>query len=115
MGILSRVINKRDVELDIDILPALVQSRCIIFFLQEKKGRLILAFYSGLHGSEIRYYIIVGIIIVRYIALPLMGIAVVKGAIHFGLVHSDPLYQFILLLQFAVPPAMNIGMLHTLL
>lgn len=53
--------------------------------------------------------LVVGIVVARYIALPLTGILIVKGAIHFGLVHSDPLYQFVLLLQFALPPAMNIG------
>ncbi|KAJ8641066.1 hypothetical protein MRB53_017760 [Persea americana] len=64
---------------------------------------------KGFRGSEIRVPIIIGIIVARYIALPLLGIAIVKGAIRFGLVHSDPLYNFILLLQFAVPPAMNIS------
>lgn len=53
--------------------------------------------------------IVAGIIVARYVVLPTVGILVVKGAIHFGLVHSDPLYQFVLLLQFALPPAMNIG------
>lgn len=66
---------------------------------------------KGLTGSGIQKSLLVGIIGVRYIALPLIGIAVVKGAIHLGLVQHDPLYQFVLLLQFALPPAMNIGML----
>ncbi|MCI34144.1 auxin efflux carrier family protein, partial [Trifolium medium] len=30
-------------------------------------------------------------------------------ATHLGLVQVDPLYQFILLLQYALPPAMSIG------
>ncbi|GMP32267.1 hypothetical protein CsSME_00006103 [Camellia sinensis var. sinensis] len=64
---------------------------------------------KGLRGSGIQLSLIVGIVAVRYIFLPLLGIIVVKGAIHFGLVHSDPLYQFILLIQFALPPAINIG------
>ncbi|KAF8406753.1 hypothetical protein HHK36_008845 [Tetracentron sinense] len=64
---------------------------------------------KGLQGSGIHATLIVGIIVVRYIALPLLGIVVVKGALYFGLVHSDPLYLFILLIQFALPPAMNIG------
>ncbi|XP_022771321.1 protein PIN-LIKES 3-like isoform X3 [Durio zibethinus] len=34
---------------------------------------------------------------------------IVGGAARFGFVHADALYQFVLLLQFAVPPAMNIG------
>ncbi|KDP24916.1 hypothetical protein JCGZ_24294 [Jatropha curcas] len=64
---------------------------------------------KGLKGSGIRWSLIVGILIVRYVLLPVMGVVTVKTAVHFGLVHSDKLYQFILLLQFAVPPAMNIG------
>lgn len=64
---------------------------------------------SGLKGSGIEGCVIAGIIAIRYIVLPLMGIVIVKGAVHVGMVHSDPLYQFVLLLQYAVPPAMNIG------
>ncbi|VFQ61480.1 unnamed protein product [Cuscuta campestris] len=65
---------------------------------------------KGLRGSSIDKSLIIGIIIVRYIALPIIGIAIVKGAIRFGLVvANDPLYQFVLYLQFALPPAMNIG------
>lgn len=64
---------------------------------------------KGLKGSGINLSLIVGIIVVRYILLPLSGILIVKAAISFGLIHSNPLYQFVLLLQYAVPPAMNIG------
>jgi predicted permease len=63
----------------------------------------------GLHGSGIQKSLVVGIVVVRYIALPLTGILIIRGAHQIGLVHPDPLYQFILLLQYAVPPAMNIG------
>lgn len=64
----------------------------------------------GLRGSEVQFSLMTGIIIVRYIALPLLGIAIVKGAVRLSLVSSsDALYQFILLLQYAVPPAVNIG------
>ncbi|KAL2334139.1 hypothetical protein Fmac_015352 [Flemingia macrophylla] len=63
----------------------------------------------GMKGTSTPIWTIVGIIAVRYILLPLLGVAVVKGAIHFRLVHSDALYQFMLLLQYALPPAMNIG------
>ncbi|KAK1281980.1 hypothetical protein QJS10_CPB22g01531 [Acorus calamus] len=64
---------------------------------------------TGLRGANIRTSLIVGVIAVRYIALPLIGVVIVKGAVRLGLVHSDPLYQFVLLIQYAVPPAMNIG------
>ncbi|XP_048230776.1 protein PIN-LIKES 3-like isoform X2 [Ricinus communis] len=63
----------------------------------------------GLKGSGIQLSLVFGILGVRYVILPLLGIVIVRGAVHFGLVGSDPLYQFILLVQFAVPPAMNIG------
>ncbi|KAL0313824.1 UNVERIFIED_CONTAM: protein PIN-LIKES 1 [Sesamum angustifolium] len=64
---------------------------------------------KGLKGSGIQKPVIFGILAVRYVALPLTGIAVVKGALRFGLIHDDPLYLFVLLLQFSLPPAMNIG------
>ncbi|XP_020203338.1 protein PIN-LIKES 3 [Cajanus cajan] len=64
---------------------------------------------KGLKGTSPPVWTIVGIIAVRYIFLPLLGVAVVKGAIHLSLVRSDALYQFVLLLQYALPPAMNIG------
>ncbi|TQE08774.1 hypothetical protein C1H46_005622 [Malus baccata] len=70
---------------------------------------------KGLRGSGIQKSLVVGIIVVRYVALPLIGVLVVKGALKFGLVHSDPLYLFVLLLQFSLPPAMNIGTLALLL
>jgi len=64
---------------------------------------------TGLKGSSTPVWTLVGIVAVRYIFLPLLGVVVVKAAIHFSLVPSDALYQFVLLLQHALPPAMNIG------
>lgn len=64
---------------------------------------------SGLRRSEISVSVIAGIVVVRNFLLPLIGIGIVKAAHHFGLVGSDSLYQFILLLQYALPPAMAIG------
>ncbi|CAN1818540.1 Protein PIN-LIKES 1 [Linum perenne] len=69
----------------------------------------------GLKGSGVKKRVIVGVVVARYVALPIVGIGVVKGALRFGLIpSSDPLYQFILLLQFTVPPAMNIGIMTQL-
>ncbi|XP_061373394.1 protein PIN-LIKES 3-like isoform X1 [Gastrolobium bilobum] len=64
---------------------------------------------KGLQGSGIQKSIIIGIIISRYIILPVSGIFIVKWAVQLGLVQSDSLYLFVLLIQYAVPPAMNIG------
>ncbi|XP_058777645.1 protein PIN-LIKES 3-like isoform X1 [Vicia villosa] len=64
---------------------------------------------KGLKGASTPFWTIIGIIAVRYLMLPILGVVIVKGATHLGLVQVDPLYQFILLLQYALPPAMNIG------
>ncbi|WJX55980.1 hypothetical protein P8452_41688 [Trifolium repens] len=64
---------------------------------------------KGLKGASTPFWTIIGIIAVRYILLPMFGILIVKGATQLGLVQVDPLYQFILLLQYALPPAMGIG------
>ncbi|KAL1820302.1 hypothetical protein ACET3Z_015171 [Daucus carota] len=64
---------------------------------------------QGLRDANIRPMIIVAILCVRYVILPVIGIGVVKAASSFGWLPSDPLFQFVLLLQFCLPPAMNIG------
>lgn len=63
----------------------------------------------GLKGASSPFWTLIGIIAARYILLPIFGVLIVKGVTHLGLVQPDPLYQFILLLQYALPPAMNIG------
>ncbi|XP_057530241.1 protein PIN-LIKES 3-like [Amaranthus tricolor] len=63
----------------------------------------------GLRRSGISVLLVIGIMVVRYIALPLLGIVIVSAANRYGLVGSNPLYQFVLMLQFALPPAMSIG------
>ncbi|XP_068476886.1 protein PIN-LIKES 3-like isoform X3 [Phaseolus vulgaris] len=59
--------------------------------------------------NELKVSLLVGIIVVRYMALPILGVVIVKGAIRFGIIHQDPLYHFILLLQYALPPAIGIS------
>jgi hypothetical protein len=65
--------------------------------------------FSGLKGLGKKIPLVVGIIVVMYIALPAIGIAIVKGAVHFSFISSDPLYQFVLLLHYAVPPAVSVS------
>ncbi|CAM0952028.1 unnamed protein product [Alopecurus aequalis] len=65
---------------------------------------------TGLRGdASVPRSVIAGVVAVRYVLLPLLGTVLVKAAVRFGVIQPDPLYQFILLLQYAVPPAMNIG------
>ncbi|XP_030469991.1 protein PIN-LIKES 3-like isoform X1 [Syzygium oleosum] len=63
----------------------------------------------GLRRSEVNVVVIIGVILAKYVAMPIIGVGVVKAASHFGLVGSDPLFQFVLMLQFALPPAMSVG------
>ncbi|CAI9272187.1 unnamed protein product [Lactuca saligna] len=65
--------------------------------------------FKGLKQSGIGLWLIIGILVVRYVVLPLVGIGVVKAAHHVGFVGSDTLYQFVLLIQYSLPPAMAIS------
>ncbi|KAE8707181.1 Kinase superfamily protein isoform 1 [Hibiscus syriacus] len=46
---------------------------------------------------------------VRFIILPIAGVCVVKAAGNLGFLPSNPLFHFVLMVQFTLPPAMNIG------
>ncbi|XP_077246925.1 protein PIN-LIKES 7-like [Tasmannia lanceolata] len=64
---------------------------------------------QGLRSGRLKTSMIIAIIIIRYVILPLIGIGVVRVAGELGLLSTDPLYQYVLMIQFTVPPAMNIG------
>ncbi|KAG6501517.1 protein PIN-LIKES 7-like isoform X1 [Zingiber officinale] len=64
---------------------------------------------QGLRKCAVKPAVIAAIICVRYVMLPLFGIAVVKAAEHQGFLPQSPLYQYVLLIQFTLPPAMSIG------
>ncbi|KAJ4966563.1 hypothetical protein NE237_018412 [Protea cynaroides] len=64
---------------------------------------------QGLRSARLKPIIIIGVILVRYMILPLIGLGVVKVAGDLGFLSSDPLYRYVLMLQFTLPPAMGIG------
>ncbi|XP_037431183.1 protein PIN-LIKES 3-like [Triticum dicoccoides] len=65
---------------------------------------------TGMRGrASVPPSVIAGVAVVRFVLLPLVGTALVNAAVRYGVIRPDPLYQFLLLLQYAVPPAMNIG------
>ncbi|KAK6127592.1 hypothetical protein DH2020_038668 [Rehmannia glutinosa] len=64
---------------------------------------------QGLRKARLGSLTVIAVICVRYIILPVVGIGVVKAASHLGFLPSDPLYHFVLMIQFTLPPAMNIG------
>lgn len=64
---------------------------------------------QGMRQARVKPTIIIALLCVRFLILPFIGIGVVKAATYFGILPSDPLFHFVLMIQFAVPPAMNIG------
>ncbi|TYI62387.1 hypothetical protein E1A91_D10G239900v1 [Gossypium mustelinum] len=70
---------------------------------------------KGLSGSGVRPSVIIGILIIRNIFLPVSGIGVIKAAKHLSLVDENSFYLFTLLIQYAIPPAMNIGTISQML
>ncbi|KAI9105121.1 hypothetical protein K1719_022837 [Acacia pycnantha] len=58
--------------------------------------------------TDLKYSAIVLIGVIRYVVMPIIGVAIVKGGVRLGMIPSDePLYQLVLLLQHSVPPAIN--------
>ncbi|KAL2511950.1 Auxin efflux carrier family protein [Abeliophyllum distichum] len=64
---------------------------------------------QGLRKAGIKPLVILAVVCVRYVILPVVGIGVVKAAARIGLLAADPLYHFVLMIQYTLPPAMNIG------
>ncbi|KAM0833255.1 hypothetical protein ACQ4PT_064370 [Festuca glaucescens] len=64
---------------------------------------------KGVRKTTVSRWVIAAIICVRYVILPVVGVVVVKSARMLGFLPPDPLYQYVLMLQFALPPAMSIG------
>lgn len=69
---------------------------------------------GGLKKSSVKPSVILAIVLVRFLALPISGIAVVKGAGALGLLPQDPLFSFVLLTQFSLPSAVSIGVMAQL-
>jgi auxin efflux carrier family protein len=64
---------------------------------------------SGFRKSKLNHTVIIAIVCIRFMVLPLIGIAVVHCAYGVGFLPHDPLYRYVLMVQFTLPPAMNIG------
>lgn len=52
---------------------------------------------------------IVSIIVSKYIVIPIIGLGIVKAAANLNLLPPNPLFQYVLVMQYAMPPAMNIS------
>ncbi|KAJ1693676.1 hypothetical protein LUZ63_010374 [Rhynchospora breviuscula] len=64
---------------------------------------------KGIQRSALKPLVVVAITVIRYVFLPICGIGVVTGADKLGFLPESPLFKYVLLIQFTVPPAMSIG------
>ncbi|KAK7272999.1 hypothetical protein RIF29_14045 [Crotalaria pallida] len=64
---------------------------------------------QGMQSSSVKPLTLFCILIARPFLLPAIGLFVVKAAAKFGLIPVDPLFQYVLVMQYAMPPAMNIS------
>nr|ACU18852.1 unknown [Glycine max] len=64
---------------------------------------------QGLKSSSVKPLTLISIIIARLLLLPIIGLFIVRAAANFDLLPVDPLFQYVLVMQYAMPPAMNIS------
>lgn len=76
----------------------------IIWKIEKKNPEI-----AGMKSSSIQPLILICIIIARLFLLPAIGFFIVKAAASLGFLPPDPLFQYVLVIQYALPPAMNIS------
>ncbi|KAJ4746613.1 Auxin Efflux Carrier family protein [Rhynchospora pubera] len=64
---------------------------------------------QGLRKIEVKLSTILAIVLIRYLLLPIIGIGTVLAAAKLGLVLQSPLFQYVMLILFAVPPGLSLG------
>ena len=85
-----------------------------MIWYNKKLAFLTLLEIAGTGSSSVKPLALISIIIARFILLPAIGLFVVKAAANFGFLPVDPLYQYVLVMQYAMPPAMNISKWYSL-
>ncbi|KAF1872065.1 hypothetical protein Lal_00012286 [Lupinus albus] len=64
---------------------------------------------QGMQSSSMQPLVLISMVIARLFILPAIGFFVVRAAANFGYLPEDPLFQYVLVMQYAMPPAMNIS------
>ncbi|KAJ3706840.1 hypothetical protein LUZ61_010545 [Rhynchospora tenuis] len=64
---------------------------------------------QGLRKIEVKLSAILAIVLIRYVLLPIIGIGTVLAAAKLGLIPQSPLFQYVMLILFTVPPGMSLG------
>lgn len=69
---------------------------------------------TGLQSSKVKLPVIISVIVAKFMIIPAIGLLIVRTAASFHWFPADPLFQYVLVLQYAMPPAMNISKSFTL-
>lgn len=64
---------------------------------------------QGLRSSSVKVWSIIGIIVSKYIVIPTIGLCIVKMVASLNMLPPSPLFQYVLVMQYAMPPAVNIS------
>ncbi|KAF7809554.1 protein PIN-LIKES 7-like [Senna tora] len=64
---------------------------------------------QGMKSWSVKPWVLVGILVSRFVIQPAIGMLIVKMAANFGFLPVDPLFHYVLVMQYAMPPAMNIS------
>ena len=65
----------------------------------------------GISGKGMKVQTTIGVLLTRFLFLPIIGFGLVNSVDSLKLIPNDPLFQFVLLLQFCMPTAINVGKL----
>ncbi|CAM6025895.1 unnamed protein product [Sphagnum balticum] len=63
----------------------------------------------GAGDSDMEMLTIIGIVMTRFVALPLVGIVIINIIQQMGVLPIDPLFKLVLILQFCMPTAISLG------
>jgi hypothetical protein len=65
--------------------------------------------FAGAGDSDMEMLTIVGIVMTRFVALPIVGIVIINIIQNMGVLPIDPLFKLVLILQFCMPTAISLG------
>jgi hypothetical protein len=65
--------------------------------------------FAGAGDSDMETLTIVGIVMTRFVALPIVGIVIINIIQKMGVLPIDPLFKLVLILQFCMPTGISLG------
>jgi hypothetical protein len=65
--------------------------------------------FVGAGDSDMEMLTIIGIVMTRFVALPIVGIVIINIIQKMGVLPIDPLFKLVLILQFCMPTAISLG------